>query len=116
MRGLTVGAEPTVEDIDRVRTLLQELDAVLLVTRNAALSQQRMQFLQVLSGSTIPVIHVAVGLPYDAGLVANAKVTLLTYGDPDVSLMALVDVLTGKAIPQGTSPVTLGSLRSDDVS
>ncbi len=112
-RSLTVGAEPTDEDADRALALARDADVVLLITRNAVLSPQRSRFVEGLASSSTPVIHVAVGLPYDAGLVANSAATLLTYGDPDVSLTALVDVLTGEATAQGMPPVTLGVSRRD---
>lgn len=116
MVGLTVGAEPTDEDVSRALALLRDADAVLLITRNAILSPLRTSFVQALMTSSIPVIHVAVGLPYDAGLVMNAATTILTYGDPDVSLTALVDVLTGRVTAQGLSPITLNVSRQDAAS
>jgi len=42
--------------------------------------------------------------PYDATLVPNVP-ALLTFGDVPVSLVALADVLTGRARPRGTPPV-----------
>lgn len=59
---------------------------------------------------TTPVLHVAARGPYDAGLLSDAAATLLMYGDPAVSLLALVDVLAGKATPSWTLPVTLPSI------
>jgi beta-N-acetylhexosaminidase len=44
--------------------------------------------------------------PYDATLFP-AVPALLTYGDVPVSLVALADVLCGRATPRGTSPVRL---------
>lgn len=113
MRALTVGAEPTDEDVERALALLADVEAVVLITRNAALSERRTRFVQALVEAPQPVIHVAVGLPYDAGLAANTAATILTYGDPDVSLVALVDVLSGAVTAQGRAPVTLPS-RSDE--
>jgi beta-N-acetylhexosaminidase len=107
VRAMTVGAEPTDGDVDRALALARQSDAVLLITRNAALSAERTRFVQALSASPTPVIHVAAGLPYDAGLLGSAAATVLTYGDPDVSLAALVDVVAGAATPQGRAPVTL---------
>jgi beta-N-acetylhexosaminidase len=116
MRSLTVGAEPTDEDVNRALELLHDAEAVLLITRNVVLSPQRTRFVQAIGTVSIPVIHVAVGLPYDAGLVTNAATTILTYGDPDVSLTALLDVLTGKVTAHGISPITLNVPRKDATS
>jgi beta-N-acetylhexosaminidase len=116
MRSLTVGAEPTDEDVNRALELLHDAEAVLLITRNVVLSPQRTRFVQAIGTVSIPVIHVAVGLPYDAGLVTNAAITILTYGDPDVSLTALLDVLTGKVTAHGISPITLNVPRKDATS
>ncbi len=44
--------------------------------------------------------------PYDAALLSNVP-ALLTYGDVPVSLDALADVLSGRAVPRGTLPVRL---------
>ena len=44
--------------------------------------------------------------PYDAALFANVP-ALLTYGDVPVSLDALADVLSRRAVPRGTLPVRL---------
>jgi len=39
------------------------------------------------------VIHVALRGPYDAGIFGDVDDTLLTYGDPAVTVQALVDIL-----------------------
>jgi beta-N-acetylhexosaminidase len=44
--------------------------------------------------------------PYDATLVPNVP-SLLTYGDVPVSLVALADVLSGRARPRGRPPVRI---------
>lgn len=44
--------------------------------------------------------------PYDAALAPQVP-ALLTYGDVPVSLVALADVLGGRAMPRGTSPVRI---------
>jgi hypothetical protein len=45
--------------------------------------------------------------PYDATLLPD-RPALLTYGDVPASLVALADVLAGRARPLGTAPVRLG--------
>jgi hypothetical protein len=65
------------------------------------------QLAQTLTALPSPLIHVAARSPYDAGIVPNVAATVLTYGDPIVSLRALVDVLAGRIQAQGTIPVEL---------
>ena len=53
------------------------------------------------------VIHVALRGPYDAGILGKVDETLLTFGDPAVTLQALVQVLAGETVPDGVLPITL---------
>jgi beta-N-acetylhexosaminidase len=82
-------------------------DAVLLLTRNATHQPWQVELGRALAQSGRPLLHAAVRVPYDVALVPAAAVTLATFGDADVSLGALVDVLSGTALPQGRLPVSL---------
>jgi beta-N-acetylhexosaminidase len=53
------------------------------------------------------IVHVALRGPYDAGLLGAVDVTLLTFGDPAVTLKALVGVLAGITTPTASVPVAL---------
>jgi beta-N-acetylhexosaminidase len=53
------------------------------------------------------VIHVALRGPYDAGVFGPVSDTLLTFGDPAVTLKAVVGVLAGITTPTATMPVSL---------
>lgn len=57
--------------------------------------------------SATRVIHVALRGPYDAGLFGDVDDTLLTFGDPAVTLKALAGILAGASIPTATVPVSL---------
>ncbi len=59
------------------------------------------------AGTAARIIHVALRGPYDAGCFGPVSDTLLTYGDPAVTLQALIDVLAGKASPTAGIPVQL---------
>jgi beta-N-acetylhexosaminidase len=104
---LVVGPEPSAADVAQAVELARGSEATLLVTRNASLIELQAQFAAALVASNTPVIHAAVRNPYDADLIPDAATTLLTYGDPPVSLQALVDTVAGRARPQGKLPVEL---------
>ncbi|HEX6290731.1 MAG TPA: beta-N-acetylhexosaminidase [Herpetosiphonaceae bacterium] len=118
LRSLVAGAFPnstslalspnlTDDDLAQARALAEESDVVVLVTRNAALIAEQARLARMLAALGRLLIHVAARSPYDAAVVSGAAATLLTYGDPDVSLHALVDVLAGRSRPTGSLPVTL---------
>lgn len=53
------------------------------------------------------IIHVALRGPYDNGILGPVSDTLLTFGDPAVTLKALMGVLSGEIAPTATVPVAL---------
>ncbi|MBI3980187.1 MAG: beta-N-acetylhexosaminidase [Chloroflexi bacterium] len=109
---LAIGPEPTHDEIARALALARPRQAVLLVTRNAFLIESQARLATAIAGLGLPVIHAAVHSPYDAAVVPGTSATILTYGDPPVSLQALVDVLAGRCMAQGAVPVRLSSRRS----
>ena len=53
------------------------------------------------------IIHVALRGPYDKGILGPVSDTILTFGDPAVTLTALVRILAGTIEPTATVPVVL---------
>lgn len=104
---IALPAEPTDADLAQAHMFAQQAEAVLLVTRNAALTPWQARLARTLERGSAALIHAAVRGPYDATIAPYAAATLLTYGDPDVSLHALVDVLAGRVKPSGVLPVEL---------
>ncbi len=104
---IAVGPEPKEDDLARARQLAEAADMVLLVTRDAQRVAHQSQLGHVLAASGAQLIHAAVRGPYDVEVIPGATATLLSYGDPPVSLWALVDILAGRIKPQGTLPVRL---------
>jgi beta-N-acetylhexosaminidase len=104
-----LGLEPhfSAGDLTHARSLAGASDVVVLVTRNACLIDEQAQLLQLLGGLDVPLIHAVVRSPYDAAISPPGAVTLLTYGDPEVSLQALVDVIAGRVSPSGMLPIAL---------
>lgn len=109
---LALSPELTEDEQAEARALVESSEVVVLVTRNAALLPQQAEVARMLAGLGRPLVLAAARSPYDATLIPNAATVLLTYGDPDVSLHALVDVLAGRAQAQGKLPVTLPSFQT----
>jgi beta-N-acetylhexosaminidase len=105
-RHLTVNEAPTARQLSSVRSAAAKAEVVLFVTRDADFVEAHARLGQELAESK-PLIHASVRAPYDSATIPCAKTTLLTYGDPPVSLQALVDVLAGNAKASGSSPVDL---------
>ncbi len=104
---ITLGPEPSDDDIRRVREAAAACDAILLVTRNASHLPPQARLGQMLAQLDTPLVHAAVRSPYDIAVIPDAPVALLTYGDPEVSLVALVEVLAGTVEAAGSPPVRL---------
>ena len=68
------------------------------MTRDATDNPYQVEIARELIARAKPsrLIHVALRGPYDAGILGDVDDTLLTYGDPAVTLEALVARLTGK--------------------
>ena len=103
---VAIGEQPTDRECAAARAVAEKADVVLYVTRDADLIPTHAGFGQELSLSK-PLIHASVRAPYDSAVIPAAKANLLTYGDPPVSLQALVDVLSGRAKAEGTAPVKI---------
>jgi beta-N-acetylhexosaminidase len=109
---LAVDAEPSTDMIHEAVRRAESSDAVLLLTRDAAIHAPHADLGRRLALARTPLIHAAVRAPYDAHLFPTAAAVLLTYGDPSVSLQALIDVLAGRAQATGTPPVNLDTSRA----
>jgi beta-N-acetylhexosaminidase len=106
---LTLSPDLGADERAAALALAEANELIVLVTRNAALLPEQAAVARMLAALGRPLILAAVRSPYDATILSNTAATLLTYGDPDVSLRALVDVLAGRAEAQGRLPVTLPS-------
>ena len=100
-----VGEDPDADDLARARAIAAAAEAVLFVTRDAERAPAHLALGRDLAAGAAPLLHASVRAPYDAGLIPGAAATLLTYGDPPVSLRALADVLAGTVPATGRMPV-----------
>jgi beta-N-acetylhexosaminidase len=105
-RHIGISEAPTDRECAAARAAAEKAEVVLFVTRDADLIRPHAAFGQELA-LTKPLIHASVRAPYDSGVIPAAKAQVLTYGDPPVSLQALVDVLAGRAKAEGKAPVKL---------
>ena len=92
---LAVPSDPSSDLIAEVGGLAGRSDMVVLVTRDALGQEGPERVGQALTALGRPVIHVALRGPYDATDFPNATATVQTYGDPPVSIRALVSTLAG---------------------
>ena len=107
---VTVGHTPADETIRNALDTAREVDTIVLLTRDAADFPDQVEIgSRVIeeAGTATRIVHVALRGPYDAGLFGPVSDTLLTFGDPAVTLHALVDVLAGATTPSAGIPVQL---------
>jgi beta-N-acetylhexosaminidase len=107
---LRVELEPDAEMVENLVSLLamQPGRRVLLLARAAIRHAGQRRALQALLRVAPAATVVALAEPFDAQVVAAAQRVLCTYGDGELAIDALADVLTGRAQATGTLPVSLG--------
>ena len=109
-RVVTVGHSPADETIETALDAAGKVSTIVLLTRDAADFPYQVEIGGRIVDAADPgarIVHVALRGPYDAGCFGTVSDTLLTYGDPAVTLHALVDVLAGKTSPSAGIPVQL---------
>ncbi len=100
--------EPTVDELAKARQLSGAAAMVRLIICAAQRVAAQAELGHELAASGAHLIHAAV--PYDEAAIRGAEATPVTYGHAPVSLGALVDILAGRAKPEGTLPVCLEAL------
>jgi beta-N-acetylhexosaminidase len=105
-RYVAIAEQPSDRECAAARDAAEMAEVILYITRDAGHVPAHAGFGQELAVGK-PLIHASVRSPYDSAVIPAAKAVLLTYGDPPVSLQALVDVLSGRAKAEGTTPVKL---------
>lgn len=105
----TLSHTPLSEEIDGVVDAAHAADVVVIQTRDAVDLPYQVEIArQVIAASAdARLIHVALRGPYDPGVLGDVESTLLTFGDPAVTLHGLIDVLAGIHEPQAGIPVAL---------
>jgi beta-N-acetylhexosaminidase len=106
---VTVPNDPAPEDITRALDTTNR-SLLIVFTRDATDNRYQVEIARQGIASLADgarVIHVALRGPYDLGLIPEATDRIAIYGDPAVSLQALVIALSGHAEIAGTSPITV---------
>jgi beta-N-acetylhexosaminidase len=98
------GKTASVED---ARQLAQDVDVLVLATRNAHLIPEQARLAGVLLELAEQAILVCLRNPYDVSMLPGADTILCTCGDSTPSMQAAVDVLTGRYHPTGRVPVPI---------
>lgn len=110
-RVATLGQRPTEEDIGFAVHAARSAVTVVLMTRDATDAPDQVEIARRIidaAGPDARIVHVALRGPYDAGALGPVSDTLLTFGDPAVTLKLLVGVLAGAIEPTASIPVALG--------
>jgi beta-N-acetylhexosaminidase len=82
-------------------------DVTVVTTYNAWSDTSQQSLVTALLGTGEPIVVAAVGGPYDIAYFPAASTYLAAYGYQPPSIIALADVLTGRAAATGHLPVTI---------
>jgi len=93
---LALRPEPNDADVAQAMLFARRAEATLVITRNASMVHWQERVLRAFAAQPLALLHAAVRGPYDADLAPHAQATLLTYGDPAVSIEALVETISGR--------------------
>jgi beta-N-acetylhexosaminidase len=98
-KAVFLSVSETVADAERDAALAVARRAVrlVLVTRNAAMAPAQARLAAALAEHGPRLVHVAARSPEDLALLPEAAAAICTYGDPPVSLWAVVAALRGAA-------------------
>ncbi|GAA2129597.1 glycoside hydrolase family 3 protein [Glycomyces algeriensis] len=102
---LVTGEEPSAEQVKAAVTAAAGRDLVIVTTFGAEAGGAQADLVAELLKTGVPVVHAAVGTPYDAAHVGAVNASLATYSYTAASLGALAKVVTGAVDPSGTLPV-----------
>ncbi|CAN5259497.1 hypothetical protein BH24CHL2_BH24CHL2_6320 [soil metagenome] len=110
---VTFSNQPTEDEIAEAIDHAHGASTLIIFTRDATDSPHQLdiarQAIAASPGDT-RVIHCPMRGPYDAGALADVDDFLFAFGDPAISIRALVAVLAGAATPTATMPVTVPGL------
>lgn len=102
-----VGHPPTPADITAMRARAEEYDLVILGTISASLDPHQAELANALLTTEVPLIAVALRIPYDLLVYDDVSTYVCTYGLRRHSLRALAAALFGKIPFAGTLPVSV---------
>jgi beta-N-acetylhexosaminidase len=80
---------------------------VVVVTRRAHLSNEQRRAVDALLTAAPEAVVVSALEPFDAVCFPQARTLLCSFGDDEVNVEAVADVLTGRSVARGSLPVAL---------
>lgn len=116
---VTLSNDPTEDEIDEAITQAASATALIVMTRDAsdlALQAEIANRVIAAAPDAVRVIHCAMRGPYDAGALTPVDDYLFTFGDPRVSIDAMVAVLVGLQHPDARMPVDVPGIRDLEAS
>lgn len=102
----TPSANQTAAAVDRAG----DADVIIVPAYSANINVTQPQFVRALQETGKPVVVASMRNPYDLPAFPDVDANVLTYGNQDVSVQALADVLEGSVEPTGRLPVTIPGL------
>jgi beta-N-acetylhexosaminidase len=109
---LTAGTNPGPATIAEVTAAARAHDTVVVTTHSARTNPGQAALVEALLDTGVPVVTVAVGVPYDIASYPAAGTHLATYSYGPTALESLARVVFGEVRPRGALPVTVP--RADD--
>jgi beta-N-acetylhexosaminidase len=105
---------PTPEQLSEVDALIRESSAVIAITcprepwtKGLVDEDAQAALVNRILESGVPTVVVAAREPYGLRRFPNARTAVATYGYPDVSVRAAVDLIFGRIPATGKLPVTI---------
>lgn len=105
----TFSKNPTTEEIRQAGALSRSADQVVLVITDAKKKKGQAALVNRVLALNPSVILISMGSPYDLDLFPDAGTQLCSYEYSATAIDAVLRVLSGELIPEGTCPVTLVS-------
>ncbi|MGI8483987.1 MAG: glycoside hydrolase family 3 protein, partial [Thermomicrobiales bacterium] len=109
-RVATLGHEPAETEIALAIALAADVDTLVIMTRDATDNGYQVDIAKRAIAKVTPgarVIHVALRGPYDEGILGKVDSTILTFGDPAVTLRVLPRMFTGETALTASLPVRI---------
>ena len=108
-----LGNEPTETETTEAIARARSASTLVILTRDASDLARQVRIAQdaiTAAPSGTRVIHCAMRGPYDAGTLNTVSDLLFTFGDPAISIQALVATLAGASSPSASMPVTVPTM------
>jgi beta-N-acetylhexosaminidase len=109
-RVATLGHQPSDEEVNFAIHAARRVSTIVIMTRDATDFPYQVEIArQVIEAAQncARIVHVALRGPYDKGILGAVDDTILTFGDPAVTLKTLIGVLGGLTTPTAMVPVAL---------